>query len=48
METAEQAGWVAPAGAVAANIEFYIDRPKGHYRTGRHAHLLKDSAPPTT
>jgi len=27
------------------NIHCYFPRPKGHYRTGKNAHLLKDSAP---
>lgn len=25
---------------------FAMARPKGHYRTGRNAHLLRDGAPP--
>jgi Holliday junction resolvase RusA-like endonuclease len=31
-------------------IDFYVQRPKSHYRTGGNAHLLRDSAPrvPTT
>lgn len=28
------------------DIRFVFTRPKSHYRTGRNAHLLKDSAPP--
>jgi len=37
-------------GPVRATILFYLARPKSHYRTGRNAHLLRDSAPlfPTT
>lgn len=37
-------------GPVALHATFYLARPKGHYRTGRNAHLLRDSAPtrPTT
>lgn len=31
---------------VKAELQFYLARPKGHYRTGRNAHLLKDNAPP--
>lgn len=27
------------------DLTFYFPRPKGHYRTGRHAGKLKDSAP---
>ena len=30
---------------VAAQLTFVFDRPKGHYRTGRFSHLLRDSAP---
>lgn len=30
---------------VAANLAFVLPRPKGHWRTGRNAHLLRDSAP---
>lgn len=26
-------------------MTFFLPRPKGHYRTGQNAHLLKDSAP---
>lgn len=26
-------------------VWFYLSRPKGHYRTGRNAHLLRDGAP---
>lgn len=33
------------AGPVAVDVTFFLPRPKGHYRTGRYAHLLKDSAP---
>ena len=33
------------AGAVTCWIAFYMARPKGHYRTGRNAHLLRDGAP---
>lgn len=32
-------------GAVCVDIEFRFDRPKGHYRTGRNANLLRDTAP---
>lgn len=32
-------------GPVIVTVEFRFARPKGHYRTGRFAHLLKDSAP---
>jgi crossover junction endodeoxyribonuclease RusA len=33
------------AGPVALLAVFSLPRPKGHYRTGRNAHLLKESAP---
>lgn len=33
-------------GPVAVSMVFTFDRPKGHYRTGRNAHLLRDAAPP--
>jgi len=33
-------------GPVKVSVDFYFLRPKGHYRTGRNAHLLKDTAPP--
>lgn len=43
------AEWVAAALPLAGPLEvemtFDIKRPKGHYRTGRNAHLLRDSAP---
>lgn len=32
-------------GPVAVLLEFVMARPKSHYRTGRNAHLLRDSAP---
>jgi Holliday junction resolvase RusA-like endonuclease len=37
-------------GPLALTVAFYVARPKGHYRTGRNAGLLRDSAPvwPTT
>lgn len=37
-------------GPVALELTFYRARNKGHYRTGRFAHLLRDAAPlwPTT
>lgn len=31
-----------PVGITAT---FYLPRPKGHFRTGRNAHLLRDAAP---
>ncbi|MBO0875371.1 MAG: RusA family crossover junction endodeoxyribonuclease [Pseudonocardia sp.] len=32
-------------GPVFVTIEFRFTRPKGHWRTGRNAHLLRDTAP---
>jgi crossover junction endodeoxyribonuclease RusA len=32
-------------GPVRVGIWFYMTRPRGHYRTGRNADLLKDAAP---
>ena len=32
-------------GPVWLDVVFQFQRPKHHYRTGRNAHLLKDSAP---
>jgi len=42
---AQRIGWQSLTGAVALQLEFYLPRPKSHYRTGRNAHMLKDSAP---
>ena len=32
-------------GPLIVRMIFYLPRPQGHYRTGRNAHLLRDSAP---
>jgi len=32
-------------GAIILTMDFYMPRPKCHYRTGKYSHLLKDSAP---
>ncbi len=32
-------------GPVQLGLTFFFQRPKGHYRTGRNSHLLRDSAP---
>lgn len=32
-------------GPLELNITFWLARPKSHYRTGRNAHLLRESAP---
>ena len=43
---AEQWGTVAPIlEGVHVTVAFVYQRPKGHYRTGRNAHLLRDDAP---
>lgn len=36
---------VVTGGQVAWEPVFVMPRPKSHYRTGRNAHLLRDSAP---
>lgn len=41
----QRAGFETFTGAVSVSITFRVARPKGHYRTGRNAHLLRDSAP---
>ncbi len=42
--------WGPVADPIDATIWFYFPRPKSHFRTGRHAHLMRDNAPayPTT
>lgn len=37
--------WTILDGPLAVAMTFTFDRPKGHYRTGRNAHLLRDAAP---
>lgn len=32
-------------GPLKVDLVFYLPRPKAHYRTGRYAGILKDSAP---
>lgn len=32
-------------GAIAAQLDYYMPRPKSHFGTGRNAHKLKPSAP---
>ena len=36
---------IAEQGPVVLDLRFFLARPKGHYRTGKNAHLLKASAP---
>lgn len=33
-------------GPVHVDVRFRLPRPKAHYRSGRNAHLLRESAPP--
>src|SRR5690606_32281586 len=33
------------AGPLAVDVIFTLARPKSHYRTGRNAHVLRDSPP---
>jgi crossover junction endodeoxyribonuclease RusA len=37
--------WTPMTGPVAARIVFVLKRPQSHYRTGTHAHVLRDDAP---
>jgi len=32
-------------GPISMTLEFYVKRPKSHYRTGKYSHILKDNAP---
>lgn len=32
-------------GPVMLEVTFYLPRPKSHFRTGKHAHVLRDDAP---
>lgn len=41
----EHDNWGAPVGPVSVSVTFFLPRPKGHYRTGKFAHLLRDNAP---
>lgn len=38
-------GWTPLDGPLAVAMTFTFARPKGHWRTGRNAHLLRPSAP---
>jgi Holliday junction resolvase RusA-like endonuclease len=42
---AGRCGMRALDGPLIVSMIFYLPRPKGHYRTGKNAHLLRDSAP---
>lgn len=41
----ESAATPFPAGPVVVRVDFYLDRPKGHFGTGRNAAALKGTAP---
>lgn len=48
---AHEMGWQANrAAAYHLSVVFTITRPASHYRTGRHSHLIRETAPtyPTT
>lgn len=45
LDAIEAGGPTFPTGPVSLAVTFRVARPKGHYRTGRHAALLRDSAP---
>ena len=38
-------GWERTALPVSVELTYYFDRPKSHYRTGQHSHLVRDGAP---
>jgi crossover junction endodeoxyribonuclease RusA len=44
-ETARQAGWQPVESPVSLWLRFGFERPRSHYRTGRHAGRLRDHAP---
>lgn len=44
-KAAQAVGWEPLSGPVRVAVGFTFTRPKSHYRTGRHAHLLRDDAP---
>ncbi len=45
VDAALNADWMQLAGPLVAEITFFMGRPKSHYRTGRNAGQLRDSAP---
>lgn len=47
LDAIEAGGPTFPTGGVSLDVVFRLPRPKGHYRTGRNAEKLRDSAPPT-
>jgi crossover junction endodeoxyribonuclease RusA len=44
-QVAAEAGFPDITAAVAVDLTFLLRRPKSHYRTGKNADLLRDSAP---
>ena len=44
-EACKKVAWPRVEGPVLVSITFWFARPKSHYRTGRHAHLLKPTSP---
>lgn len=45
LDAIEAGGETFPTGGVVLDVTFRLARPKGHYRTGRHASSLRPSAP---
>jgi Holliday junction resolvase RusA-like endonuclease len=45
IEAIEATDWQAPAGPVFVTLTFYLQRPKGHYGSGRNAGTLRPTAP---
>ena len=41
----KESGWKCASGPITLYVEFRFARPKSHYRTGKNATLLKESAP---
>lgn len=42
---AAEAGWETAVGPVDVEINFWMPRPRYHFRTGAHAHQLRPNAP---
>jgi Holliday junction resolvase RusA-like endonuclease len=45
LEAREQAGGLTLGGALDVRLTFLLNRPKGHYGTGRNALVVRGSAP---
>ena len=45
IDAAVDAGRDTATGPLEVELVFYMKQPRSHYRTGRNAHLLRDSAP---